>query len=73
MSLSAWNCQISTRFCNELHQGSAWTLNVGHKQLVIVAYSEKRFEPLHEKTNNLGFRPGSTKAGMDAGSLKFRI
>ena len=37
------------------------------------------FEPVHEKTNNLGFRPGPTRTGLyshrrwlDAGNCGFR-
>ena len=31
------------------------------------------YEPSHEKTNNLGFRPGPTQTGKQARSLKFWI
>ena len=31
------------------------------------------FEPVHEKTNNLGFRSGLTQTGLYSHSLKFRI
>ena len=50
-----------------------------HGRVFVMSKEKKIYEPVHKKTNNLGFRPGQTQTGLyshrrwlEAGNFGFR-